>query len=104
MVNRIGESGDPWKIPESDETCFVAMFLIFATLLSTVGFAQNDVDTEVVYKKVTEVEMGEAEIEGTIVKPHNSLVIERTRALFNPMIKLRRNFTPEISQTVNSVQ
>ena len=74
-------------------------FLIF--ILS--AFAQDNED-EVRYEKETEIDFEDLEIEGALVKPQGALLIDRQTATFNPLIKLRKDFNPEISTSVNEVK
>ena len=77
------------------------------TLLSTSVFAQEEVDEEgrrVVYKKETEIDFEGLEVEGELVKPQGALLLERKKASFNPLIKLRSNFDIEMSQSVNDIK
>lgn len=74
-------------------------FLIF--ILS--AFAQDNED-EVRYEKETEIDFEDLEIEGSLVKPQGALLIDRPIATFNPLIKLRKDFNPEISTSVNEVK
>ena len=61
-------------------------------------------DPKVIYKKKTEIDFENLDIEGELVKPAGALVLERKRANFNPLIKLRQNFTTEINQSVGDIQ
>ena len=60
--------------------------------------------TEVVYKKETTIDFEGVDISGDLVKPQGSLVIERRVAGFNPMIKIRIDFNPEMSESINNVK
>ena len=83
-------------------------------LLSSLVFA-NDPDPfdgkdpfaeepKIVYKKKTEVDFEALEIEGQLVKPQGALVLERQRAAFNPLIKLRTDFSYEMNRSVEEIK
>ena len=44
------------------------------------------------------------EVDGTLVKPQGSLLLERKHAKFNPMIKLRTDFDDEMDQSVKEIK
>ena len=54
--------------------------------------------------KLQRIDFEDLEIEGQLVKPQGALLIDRKRATFNPLIKLRTDFNPEISTSVNEVK
>ena len=83
------------------------LFLFSLTLFSSIAFAQEEVDEEgrrVIYKKETEIDFEGLEVEGELVKPQGALLLERKKASFNPLIKLRSNFDIEMSQSVNDIK
>ena len=61
-------------------------------------------EPKVVYKEKTEIDFEALELEGELVKPQGALVLERKKANFNPLIKLRKDFTTEIIQSNNDIQ
>ena len=48
--------------------------------------------------------VGFFDIEGELVKPQGSLVLDRRHAKFNPMIKLRTNFDDEMDKSVQEIK
>ena len=78
--------------------------IIGLLLLATPAMADDKDEPIVGYKKRTEIDFESLDIEGELVKPQGALLLERRRANFNPLIKLRQNFTPEINQSVKDVQ
>lgn len=77
---------------------FIALFLLsFST-------AANAQDQEVQYQKQTEIDFEALDIDGEMVKPQGSLLMERTKTKFNPLIELRMDFNPEMSQSVNNIK
>jgi hypothetical protein len=84
-----------------------ALILITLSLFSTSAFAQDEIDDQgrkVVYKQTTEIDFENLEVEGELVKPQGALLLERKKASFNPLIKLRTNFDIEMSNSVNDIK
>ena len=81
------------------------MFIIFFSLLA---FADDPEVSEgvrkVVYNSRTEIDFEEVEVDGQLVKPEGTLLLDRKRATFNPLIKLRRNWDTEISESLKEVE
>ena len=76
------------------------MFLI---LIMNLAFAQDE-DRTVTYKKKTEIDFEGVDISGELVKPQGALLLDRKRASFNPLIKLRADFNPEMSSSVSEIK
>tara|TARA_Y100001963_G_C6652818_1_gene386578 strand:- start:268 stop:498 length:231 start_codon:yes stop_codon:yes gene_type:complete len=76
------------------------MFLI---LIMNLAFAQDE-DRTVTYKKKTEIDFEGVDISGELVKPQGALLLDRKRASFNPLIKLRADFNPEMSASVTEIK
>ena len=78
--------------------------------LSTAAFAQDEVASEqatITYRSVTELgedAFRDLNVEGELVRPEGTVVVERRRAAFAPMISLRTNFTPEMAESVADVK
>jgi hypothetical protein len=81
-------------------------FIILAPLLFLAGHAMADDDGEkrVVYRQETTIDFEDLEIEGILVKPQSALVLERKKANFNPLIKLRTDWNDQIEQSVDEVK
>jgi hypothetical protein len=81
-------------------------FIILAPLLFLAGHAKADDDGErkVIYKSTTQIDFEDLEIEGILVKPQSALVLERKKASFNPLIKLRTDWNDEIEKNVDEVK
>jgi hypothetical protein len=80
--------------------------LITSVLLlsfSNNAMAQDD-DRSVKYSERTEIDFEALDISGEMVKPQGSLLMERTKIKFNPLIELRMDFNPEMSQSVNNIK
>lgn len=76
------------------------MFLI---LITSLAFAQDE-DRDIKYRERTEIDFEGVDVTGELVKPQGALLLDRKRASFNPLIKLRTDFNPEISTSVNEVK
>ena len=74
-------------------------------LLLSVAIADDPVDEpKIVYKQKTEIDFEGVEVEGELVKPQGSLVLDRKGAKFNPMIKLRTDFDDEMDKSVDEIK
>tara|TARA_R110001592_G_C13156124_1_gene748538 strand:+ start:1259 stop:1489 length:231 start_codon:yes stop_codon:yes gene_type:complete len=76
------------------------MFLI---LIMNLAIAQEE-DRSVIYRKKTEIDFEGVDISGQLVKPQGALLLDRKRASFNPLIKLRTDFNPEMSASVTDIK
>ena len=76
------------------------MFLI---LIMNLAMAQEK-DRSVIYRKKTEIDFEGVDISGQLVKPQGALLLDRKRASFNPLIKLRTDFNPEMSASVTDIK
>ncbi|MEZ4272653.1 MAG: hypothetical protein R3C68_14850 [Myxococcota bacterium] len=73
---------------------FAAAMLI-SLVLVTSAFAQDDV----VYQKHTVVDFGDDTIDGNLSKPDGQYLESRKRLQHIRLIKVRKNFRPEILQS-----
>jgi hypothetical protein len=73
-------------------------------LLLFVSLAWGEDNREIRYQRETEIDFDAIDISGELVKPQGSLIVERSEARFNPLIELRMDFNPEISQSVNHIK
>lgn len=76
---------------------------MFLMLIMNLAFAQEE-DRSVTYKKRTEIDFEGVDISGELVKPQGALLLDRKRASFNPLIKLRADFNPEMSASVTEIK
>lgn len=72
--------------------------------LSTSAMAQDDSNRAVKYKERTEIDFDGVDVSGELVKPQGSLLMDRKKAQFNPLIELRENFNAEMRESVNEVK
>ncbi len=79
---------------------------MLAILLSTVAFSQSpESPTEPIqYAKETIIDMGEREIDGQIIRPEGSIIIERQAARPDSLIQLRMSFELEMIQSVHEIK
>ena len=81
------------------------MKYIVLFLLSGVAYANDEKEEpKVVYKEKTEIDFESVEVSGELVRPQGSLVLERKRAQFNSMIKLRTDFDDLMDETVDEIK
>ena len=76
------------------------MFLI---LFMNLALAQDE-GRDVRYKNRTEIDFEGVDVTGQLVKPQGALLLDRKRASFNPLIKLRTDFNPEMSASVTEIK
>lgn len=69
-----------------------------------VAFAGDDKEDKVVYRSKTEIDFEDLEIEAVLQKPQSALILERKKANFNPLIKLRVNFEDAIEESVDEIK
>ena len=87
----------------------VSRLLAIATLslAAPTAFAQDEGggdDRKVVYKQKTEIDFEGLDVSGELQKPQSALVLDRKKAQFNPLIKLREDFNVEMEQSVDEVK
>ncbi|MBX2801374.1 MAG: hypothetical protein KTR31_27095 [Myxococcales bacterium] len=74
-------------------------------LWGTPAFAQDsDSSRAIRYKARTEIDFEGVDVTGELVKPQGQLLLDRRKADFNPLIKLRQNFNQEMKQSVDQVK
>jgi hypothetical protein len=79
---------------------------LFLLLILGVSFADdsNKEEPKVIYKAKTEIDFEGVEIAGELVKPQGQLILDRQRAQFNPLIKLRTDFDDEMDKSVDEIK
>tara|TARA_R100000008_G_scaffold12757_1_gene6370 strand:- start:14966 stop:15214 length:249 start_codon:yes stop_codon:yes gene_type:complete len=82
------------------------MRYVILFLISGIAHANDDTKKEpkVVYKERTEIDFESVEVSGELVRPQGSLVLERKRAQFNSMIKLRTDFDDLMEDSVEEIK
>jgi len=82
------------------------MFYLLALLFTFSAYADDSQEEEpkVVYKQRTEIDFEGVEVQGQLVKPQGSLILDRRSANFNPLIKLRTDFDDEMEKSVDEIK
>ena len=70
---------------------------------SGVALAQEQEADKVVYKKKTVIDFSDVTIEGELVKPEGSYIVNRKKTKFKNLIKVRANFRPELTKSVDAL-
>lgn len=81
----------------------MTLFLLLILGVSFAGDSSNE-EPKVVYKAKTEIDFEGVEIDGELVKPQGQLILDRQRAQFNPLIKLRTDFDDEMDKSVDEIK
>ena len=79
-------------------------YLILFLLSGTAYANEDEQQPQVVYKQKTEIDFEGVEVDGSLVKPQGSLVLERKRAQFNSMVWIRADFDDEIEKTIQEIK
>ena len=81
------------------------ILLILCILFPSSALADDkEAEPKVIYKERTEIDFEGVEIQGELVRPQGALLLERKRAQFNSMIKLRTDFDDEMDKSVDEVK
>lgn len=64
----------------------------------------NPENRNIRYKEKTEIDFEALELEGELIKPQGALLLERKKATFNPLIRLRTNWSQEMSESTTLIQ
>ena len=82
------------------------MRYLFLLLFSGIAYADDTQEEEpkVIYKERTEIDFEGVEVAGELVRPQGTLILDRKKAQFNSMIKLRTDFDDEIDKSVDGVK
>ena len=73
------------------------------TFTAGIAMAQDD-SRRIVYKKKTEIDFEDVDVEGDLKKPHGAYLLDRRRGNFNPLIKIRTDFNDQILRSVDEVR
>jgi len=82
----------------------LALILSMTLLPGHASAGDEEEDRKITYKQKTEIDFEGLEIEGVLQKPQSALVLERKKANFNPLIKLRTDWNEEIAQSTDEVK
>lgn len=85
-----------------------SLVLALATFAAAPAFAQDDggdtAGRAIKYKDREEIDFEGVDVTGELVKPQGSLLLDRRKANFNPLIKLRDNWNDEMKQSVDEIK
>ena len=72
---------------------------------SSMVMAQEEATEEVttMYKKTTIIDFSDVTITGELTKPEGSYLMNKKKANFNLLIRVRDNFLPEMIKTVDNL-
>lgn len=85
--------------------CVFAFFSIFFAASAYAEDGTEDVgDRKVIYRQKTEIDFEGVEVEGVLVKPSSSLVLERKKAAFNPLVKIRTDWDDMIEESIGEAK
>ena len=85
---------------------FGSLLLLSASFVAP-AFAQEESAEEgrqIKYKEREEIDFEGVDVTGELVKPQGSLLLDRRKANFNPLIKLRENWDEEMKQSVDEIK
>ena len=83
---------------------FLVLFLMFSATAMADDTEEPTQERRVVYKQRTEIDFEGIEVEGTLVRPQGALILARKAGSFNPLIRLRVDFEPELNNSVNYIK
>ena len=75
-------------------------FLILGIALAN----EPEEEPKVIYKERTEIDFEGVEVDGELVRPQGALLLDRKRAQFNSMIKLRTDFDDLMEDTIKEIK
>jgi hypothetical protein len=95
----------PTTLSVAIQVGFLVAMIIASLVFMNVALADDTVEEpKVVYKSKTEIDFEGVEVQGELVRPQGSLILDRKRAQFNSMIKLRIDFDDEMDKSVDEVK
>ena len=83
---------------------FLILLLMFSATAMADDTEEPTQERRVVYKQRTEIDFEGVEVEGTLVRPQGALILARKAGSFNPLIRLRMDFEPELNNSVNYIK
>ena len=82
---------------------FLIAFILFIPSFAKAADDEEQ-DRKVVYKQKTEIDFESLDVEATIQKPSSSLILERKQASFNPLVKIRSDWTDLMDESIDEVK
>jgi hypothetical protein len=86
---------------------FRSLLVLGGIFVAAPAFAQEDDAAEgraIKYKEREEIDFEGVDVTGELVKPQGSLLLDRRKANFNPLIKLREDWNEEMKQSVDEIK
>ena len=86
------------------------MFYFIIAVFSIMGSAFADdsdleeSDRKIIYKQKTEIYLESLDVEATIQRPQSSLILERKRSAFNPLVKIRSDWDDLIQEGIGEAK
>jgi len=81
-----------------------SFILIMSLVMSSVSYADEPEEPRVIYKDKTEIDFEGVEVQGELVRPQGSLILDRQRAKFNSMVWIRADFDDEMDKSVEEIK
>ncbi|MBN2499087.1 MAG: hypothetical protein JXR96_31150 [Deltaproteobacteria bacterium] len=84
---------------------FFLVAILAGLLLASTALAQDEEagSVETVYKKTTIIDFSDVTITGELTKPEGSYLMNKKKANFNLLIRVRDNFLPEMIKSVDNL-
>ena len=82
------------------------MKLFILVLLASLSYQTNlhaENDVKEIYAKKTVIDFNEVNIEGELTRPEGSYLMNRKRAKFNKLYKVRGNFRSEVIKSTDNL-
>ena len=80
------------------------VILLLGLAASTSAQAQDESGRQIKYAERTEIDFEGVDVQGELVKPAGQLLLDRRKANFNPLIRLREHFNEEMKRSVDQVK
>jgi len=84
------------------------VFAFFSIFFAASAHAEDEIedvgDRKVIYRQKTEIDFEGLEVEGVLVKPSSSLILERKKAAFNPLVKIRTDWDDMIEESIGEAK
>lgn len=84
-------------------TLIVSLVGLFVSTPALAQDASGD-QREIRYKQREEIDFDVVDVTGELVKPQGQLLLERRKASFNPLIKLRADFNEEMRKSIDQIK
>ena len=82
----------------------IALLLALPALAQDEAPAGDDAGRQIKYKERTEIDFEGVDVTGELVKPQGQLLLDRRKANFNPLIKLREDWNEEMKASVDEIK